>query len=249
MNPDNEAFEQALRRARRCARVLAAMSDALDGAEDEVELFQGATRVVVTAFEHAAAWIGLAAEDERRRVLPVAYAGLDAAEVEALDDAWADADPRPTGAAIRARMAVSGNDARRGPVLALPLLVDGRAGGALTVYAQQDGGFDAEETALLGRLSRGVGRSWSLLRARRERRHAEALRADCVAERRHTEQTLEELHDRLQVILGYCELLLEDGHGPLNHEQRATVGGIEDHGRHLVARIGSLVGRPSARFG
>lgn len=188
--------ETELKRTNRALRVVSAGNDALLYATDESKLLQEICRIAVEEGGYAMAWVGLAEPDTERTVRPVAAAGDTQGYLAAAAISWADVERGrgPTGTAIRTqvpdvcqhlqsdpRMAPWHEAARRcGYVssLALPLIDDDRAYGALTIYAAEPAAFIPTETKLLGDLGVDISFGLASLRMRRDRDRAEeALRA------------------------------------------------------------------------
>jgi PAS domain S-box-containing protein len=72
-------------------------------AESEAVLLEQICRIIVEDCGYAMAWIGMAVDDERKTVRPVAHAGAEDGYLEAADITWADEERGrgPTGMAIR----------------------------------------------------------------------------------------------------------------------------------------------------
>jgi signal transduction histidine kinase len=184
--------EQALHKASRACRALGECSQALVRAADEEGLLQEICRIIVESCGYRLAWVGFAVESAGKEVRPVAQAGYEAGYLDRVRITWADdAQGRgPTGTAIRtkqpgiARHILTDPDyepwraeaARRGYAssIALPLLTDGRALGALNVYAAEADAFDEEEASLLMTLAGDLAYGISALRLRAERGQVES---------------------------------------------------------------------------
>jgi GAF domain-containing protein len=140
-------------------------------------------------------WIGLAEDDEQKAVCPVAYAGFGADYVESLRITWADTERGrgPTGTAIRTGRPCSCRDMLTDPQfepwraealkhgyassLVLPLMENGKAFGAVTIYSRQPDAFSGSEEGLLLELAADVAAGISAFRVRSARELAEeALR-------------------------------------------------------------------------
>ncbi len=152
-------------------------------------------RIVVEVCGFSMVWIGYAEYDAARTVRPVAQAGLGNDYLESVRISWDDNElgRGPTGTAIRTgRMTTCRNLAtepdfvpwreeavKRGYAssLALPLLKDGLAFGALTIYTKETDGFSEGEIELLGELAEDLAHGIVSLRERSARAEAEkALR-------------------------------------------------------------------------
>jgi PAS domain S-box-containing protein len=169
---------------------------ALLRATDEAEYMQEVCRIIVEDCGHAMVWIGLAEEDEARTVRPVAYAGFEEGYLETLSITWDDTERGrgPTGTAVRTGkpsfcrnmltdpkfIPWRGEALRRGYAssLVLPLLENGRAFGALTIYFREPDPFTEDEIALLASLADDLALGIRTIRLGEARAKAEqALRA------------------------------------------------------------------------
>jgi putative nucleotidyltransferase with HDIG domain len=139
--------------------------------------------------------IGFAEHDEAKTVRPVAWAGHEAGYLETAQISWADTERGrgPTGTAIRTgepqinrnfatspQMTLLRAEARErgyGSSLALPLKVDSKIIGALTIYAAEADAFGDDELRLLVELAADLAYGIGALRIRAEREAAtQALR-------------------------------------------------------------------------
>ena len=164
---------------------------ALMRADAETEFLDAVCRIVVEDCGHAMVWVGLAEEDEARTVRPVAQAAFEAGYLETLEITWADTERGrgPTGTAIR-----TGQPSRCGNMLTdpgfapwraeaikrgyasslvLPLLAEGRAFGAMTIYSKQPDGFSDDEVRLLTELADDLAYGITALRLRAAKARAE----------------------------------------------------------------------------
>ncbi|MHB8078092.1 MAG: PAS domain S-box protein [Candidatus Krumholzibacteriia bacterium] len=184
--------QDELAKLNRTLRALGSSSQALMRAENEAEYLQAVCRLVVTDCGHAMVWIGYAEQDAARTVRPVASAGFEVGYLESLRISWADT-PRgrgPTGTAIRTGSVSMCRDMLADPrfapwraealsrgyasSLALPLLSDGSAFGAVTIYSPHPDPFLPDEIALLSELAGDLAYGIMSVRARTARRQAEA---------------------------------------------------------------------------
>ena len=136
-------------------------------------------------------WIGLAEEDEGKTVRPVAQAGFEEGYLETFNITWADTERGrgPTGTTIRTGQPGMCRNMQAEPgfapwraeaiergfasSLALPLLGDGRAFGALTIYSRQPEGFSDAEVKLLSDLAADMAYGITALRMRAAKTQAE----------------------------------------------------------------------------
>ena len=162
-------------------------------AVDETQYLQEVCRIVVEDCGHAMVWIGYAGQDPDKTVHPVAYSGFEDGYLETLGITWADTERGrgPTGTAIRrGKPCVCANmhqdpqfapwreeALRRGYAssVVLPLMNEGRAFGAITIYAREPDAFSSEEVALLSELAQDLSFGIQSIRLRQAHAQAEEL--------------------------------------------------------------------------
>jgi PAS domain S-box-containing protein len=168
-------------------------------AETESTLLSGVCAALIAKGDYRLAWVGFAENDEQKTVRPVAYAGFEDGYLEKLWVSWADTERGrgPVGTAIRTgRPAVCRNvltdpnftpwrsEALKrgyGSLVGLALSAEGKAFGALNIYAVEPDAFDAEEEELLTGLADDLAYGIRVIRARAERQQvAEALRREQI---------------------------------------------------------------------
>ena len=227
---ERKRAEEDLHAANRTLRALSHSNRALVLARDEQDYLNEACDIIVKDCGHAMVWIGYAQDDADKTVRPVASAGFEQGYLETLKITYADI-PRgrgPTGTAIRTgRPCACANmltDPRFAPWRAqairrgyassvvLPLLADGKAFGAISIYFAHPGPLSEDETALLTELADDVARGIATLRLRRAHAAAEkALReAKEDLEVRVRERTAE-----LRTASLYARSLIEASLDPL----------------------------------
>ncbi|HWI57681.1 MAG TPA: GAF domain-containing protein, partial [Bacillota bacterium] len=184
--------EEKLRQLNRTLKALRHSSQAMMRAVDEASYLQAVCQVVVEDCGHALIWIGFAEEDAAKTVRTVAHAGFDEGYIQALRISWADNDRGrgPTGTAIRTgKLSLCRDiltDERFGPwrqealkrgyasSVVLPLLAQGGAFGALTIYSTQADAFADDELELLGQLAEDLAYGIRAIRLREAHARAEA---------------------------------------------------------------------------
>jgi len=195
--------ERALRKANRGLQVLSRSHEILSRAKDMPDLLTAVCRAAVGVGGYRLAWVGIAEQDTDRLVRPVAQAGFEEGYLDTVQITWDDSERGhgPTGTAIRnGRPAIARNvltdpafapwreqAIRRGyaSCIALPLMAQGRAFGALSIYAAEADAFDVEEVDLLAEVANNLAYGMTALQTRDERQHAdEVLRS--YAERLET---------------------------------------------------------------
>ena len=185
--------KEELQRLNRTLRAHSHSDQALMRATTESEYLAEVCKIVAQDCGHAMVWIGYAEEDENKTVRPVAYAGFEEGYLETLRITWADTERGrgPTGTAIRTGKPCSCRNMltdpefapwreealRRGYAssLALPLLADSKAFGALTIYSRDPDPFSEEEVTLLSSLTNDLAYGIRMIRLRLA--HAQATEA------------------------------------------------------------------------
>jgi sigma-B regulation protein RsbU (phosphoserine phosphatase) len=176
-----------LQRTNRAYRALGRCNETLIRATDEGALLQQVCGIVVQEAGYRLCWVGRAENDSAKSVRPIARAGFDAGYMTGLKVTWADTDRGrgPVGSCIRTRQTVLVSDISVDPrmtpwrdealkrgyssVIAIPLVVDSTAFGALAIYAGESESFGPEETALLTNLAEDLAFGIATLRTRLDR--------------------------------------------------------------------------------
>ncbi|MFH1034612.1 MAG: PAS domain S-box protein [Pseudomonadota bacterium] len=188
---ERKQAQEALHRKNRALRALSRAGLAAVQSQGETELMERICRIAVEVSGYSLAWVGLAEQDEEKRVRPLAHCGLPEGYLEKIKITWAD-EPLgrgPTGRAIRGGRPVVARDLLKQPdyepwreiaqrhglvsSVGLPLMDGQSCLGALTIYAAQTDAFDEEEVALLNELGQILALGIIALRDRRERHWAE----------------------------------------------------------------------------
>ncbi|MBI3045642.1 MAG: GAF domain-containing protein [Betaproteobacteria bacterium] len=186
-----EAAELA--RLNRSLKMLSECNQALVRAETEPDLLAVICDNIVRHGGYKLAWVGYAVQDGDKPIHPVARAGFDEGYVDQLRLTWSDSERGrgPTGTAIRTGSPVVSNDTMVNPAfatwrdealkrgfasaVALSLVVESRAVGALTIYAGEPDAFHEAEVELLVELANDLAYGINALRTRAA--HAAAVEA------------------------------------------------------------------------
>ena len=127
-------------------------------------------------------------------------------------------------------------------LLAVPLLLEQRIMGALTIYRRRTGDFAPETVNLLRTFA-----TQSVLAIQNARlfREIEHKGRELEAANRHKSEFLanvsHELRTPLNAIIGFSEVLLEKLFGELNDKQNEYVDDILSSGRHLLSLINDIL--------
>ncbi|MBS1191883.1 MAG: response regulator receiver modulated diguanylate cyclase/phosphodiesterase with sensor(s) [Rhodocyclaceae bacterium] len=182
--------EARLRQANRALRTISRCNEILVRANDEDTLLDRICQTIVATAGYRLAWVGYAEPDEAGTLRPVAKAGQEAGYLDSLEFTWRSPQPAVVPAAcaiqtgkpcvvpdIQAEPASSWRDeaSRQGyrSALALPLHINGRIIGALSIDSADPHAFSDEEVKLLSELASDLSYGIGALRARGERERAE----------------------------------------------------------------------------
>ncbi|MFX0114230.1 MAG: GAF domain-containing protein [Candidatus Hodarchaeota archaeon] len=187
---ESKLAEMALSRTQRALAVLSGCNRAIARCNDEVKLLEEVCQIITEKSGYIFAWVGMARDDSRKSVEPVAQAGFDSTYFDSAKITWDDNElgHGPTGTAIRTgrpSLAKNSNaDPNYNPWLkaaekqgfassiALPLIANGKAFGALNICSEEPDAYDEEELELLGQLADDLAYGISALRTRVEHKRA-----------------------------------------------------------------------------
>lgn len=221
------AAEGQLREANRALTMFSKCDQAIARGGDETKMLEDVCRSIVQVGGYRLAWVGMAEQDAARTVRPVAQNGYEEGYLQAASITWADTERGrgPTGTAIRTGQVVIGRDFQRDPELApwrdeavkrgfassiaIPLDMDGRTVGCLTIYAAQADAFDEGEQQLLSQLAKDVSFGITALRSHGERRRleSEVLRTSEMERQRIGHDLHDSLGQTLTGIAFMCNVL------------------------------------------
>lgn len=192
--------EAELLRINRAQRALSSCNEALIRATEEATLLDRICRLIIEQAGYRFCWVGRAENDDAKSVQPVAQSGFEEGYLDTLAVTWADTERGrgPTGACIRTGqnqiVKDFATDPRLGPwraealkrgyasSLAVPLVVDSKIFGALTIYSAETEAFGPSEVALLTELADDLGFGITTLHTRAERERAEEENRKLTAE-------------------------------------------------------------------
>lgn len=197
--------QESLYHLNRALKSLSMVNRTLVHSKSESELWQGVCRAVVEESGYLLAWIGYAQNDDAKSVKVMASHAIKPGYAEDIHVSWGDVPEGcgPTGMAVRTGQTQYIQDIAHDPAMApwqekalaygykasiaLPLIDNGKPFGALTIYAAEEGAFNAEELDLLAELAADLSYGIHMQRTGAER---DQIRAE-------QEQTLEKMQEGL----------------------------------------------------
>jgi PAS domain S-box-containing protein len=203
--------ENELARLNRTLKAISESNQAMMRARDEQGFMDEVCRIIVESCGYAMVWIGLAERDEGQTVRPAAYSGFEEGYLETLHITWADSERGrgPTGTAIRTGKVSLCRNMRTDPAfapwrdealkrgyassIALPLMGEERAFGALMIYFREPDPFSAEELDLLAELASDLAYGIQFIRTK-------AARDELLARVEEQRSLAQQLADELGAI-------------------------------------------------
>ena len=208
---EREQAEERLARLNRTLRTLYECNQALVRATEENELLRSICRILVEIGGLRMAWVGYREFNQGKTVRPVARAGYEDGYLEAVNITWADTERGrgPVGTAIRTSTTSWNNDILTNPnmapwradaikrryasSIALPLMSQGEAFGALALYAEDCDAFNGDTIEQYTDLANNLAYGVAALRTLEERKRAESevRQLNASLEKRVVERTTE----------------------------------------------------------
>jgi PAS domain S-box-containing protein len=225
--------EAELARLNRMYKALSDSNQAMMNAEDETKFMEELCKIIKEDCGYPTVTISYAENDESKTIHPIAYIGVDKVFLENLKISWGENKygTGATGRAIRTgNFIVCGNiitdpsyetwrkeilESGYASTIALPLMENNKAFGAITIFSKEADGFSKDDISLLVELSNNLAYGTTLLRARIQRDKDRAKLEQLSVELKRSNSELEnfanivshDLREPLRAITGFMELL------------------------------------------
>jgi PAS domain S-box-containing protein len=203
-------------------------SKAMMHAHNELQYLNEVCRIITEDCGHLMVWIGYARDDERKTVEPMAYYGFDKGYIEQMNITWDDNERGrgPTGTSIRTGKPYVCRDMITDPdflpwreaaiqrgfksSLVLPLIIEGKTLGSISIYSKRKDSFSGEEVRLLNDLANDLAYGISNIRlAEFERKASETIRK--------SEEKYRLLFEEMTEGFALHEILLDDTGNPFDY--------------------------------
>ncbi len=184
-----------LKKSNRTIKLHSECNKSIVRGKDESDVLNNICRVIVENGNYRFAWIGFTDQNKEKTVHSTACHGFEEGYIDKLKITWADDKQGrgPTGSAIRTGKPCIAKNILTDPnfhswrtealrcgyasSIAIPLIIEGKAIGALNIYAEKPDAFDADEVALLTELGNDVSYGIINLRTQAARkRHEQELK-------------------------------------------------------------------------
>lgn len=224
--------ELKVNRSNRALKVLSRCNHAVIHLFEESMLLEKVCEILVQEGGYQFAWIGYANSDEDKTISIMSSFGHEDAYLDSVSISWAD-DPYgqgPVGSAIQTnkpfiirdvlkdaaflpwRQAASQRGYRS--VIGLPLRLNEKDKGVLTIYAKEINAFDDEEVELLANLAANMNHGIITLRSGKERNEIEqSLQKNhrILAMLNQCNQTVLNTTDEKNLLNNICRIIVEAG--------------------------------------
>ncbi len=188
---DIKRTQEALKKANLALTALIECRQVLFHAQDEQTMLQEICQVLVQKVGYRLVWIGFAEADANQTVRPVAQYGYEDGYLDNLSVSWGDNElgQGPTSIAIRTGKPSIAHQIQTDPKyapwryqarqrgyassMAMPLMLQQKAIGAINIYASQPNAFDTDIIKLFEELAADISYGLKMLRTRFARQQAE----------------------------------------------------------------------------
>ncbi len=232
--------EQELQKLNRVLNALGKSSQVMMHSKNEIQYINEVCKILVQDCGHSLVWIGYAGNDKDKTVFPIAHYGFNDGYIENLRISWGENDMGngPTGTAIRTGKPVMCRNIYNDPCfepwrdgainngynssIALPLVLEGKAIGALALYSRDIDSFSPDEVALLTRLADDLTFGINTIRLKESENKALELLTE-------SEEKYRTLFNEMTEGFAYLELITDERGNPRDYRFININPGFEKH--------------------
>jgi PAS domain S-box-containing protein len=247
---ERKRTEKAMLKANRVINALWECNNALIHVKDELQLLHEICRVIVELGGYRMAWVGYAEQDADKSVTPVAQYGYEDGYLEEVNVTWKDTERGrgPAGTCIRTGApSVVRNVERQeefapwreeaikrkyASVIGLPLLLEDKMLGSLTIYGTESDAFDQDEVNLLSKLAMNLSFGIETLRNSKARKQSEI--------------DLRRAHDELGLRVQERTAALENANKELRQVPSKLIAVQEEERKRLASELHDSIGQTLA---
>jgi len=177
---------ESLRKVNRALRSVSECTKEITRADNELQLMESICRICVEVGGHQMAWVAFGEDTPEKKLRMVTHWGAEGCFLESLNASWDDTERGhgPAGTSIRTGKITVFHNLLTNPLyrpwlaaaekcghtscIALPLIEDGKAYGALVIFDEKSHAFDTEEVQLLEELAGELSYGIKILRIKAE---------------------------------------------------------------------------------
>jgi PAS domain S-box-containing protein len=192
---ETKKVQDELIRLNRALNARSKSSKAMMDSKNEISYLRNVCKIITEDCGYAMVWIGYALKDRYKSVVPMAYHGCSNSYIEKMNISWDNTEygNGPTGRAIKsgkpelcrnmvtdptyAPWRSEGLKSGFASSLVLPIIIDGKPFGALSIYSRETDAFSPNEINLLNDVSQDLAYGISYIRlSESERAAARAIK-------------------------------------------------------------------------
>ena len=233
---ETKKTHEELLRLNRTLNAKSKSSQAMMHSKNEFIFLHDVCKIIIEDCGHTMAWVGYAQDDQQKTVKPVACFGADDVYIEQVKVTWSDTERGrgPSGTVIRTGKPALCKNILTDPsfkpwreaalgrgyasLLSLPLILEGKPFGSISIYSKEPDPFSASEINLLSDLADDLAYGISYIRLEESERATASLIKENEAKLKELIATKDkffnivahDLKNPFTSLLGSSELLFEN---------------------------------------